>query len=162
MYVVRSWATRNSNFLNRIYRLFASAFHALDPVWCAIGVRRLEKPFAFLESAAKGFLFDCTMCGRCVLSVTGMTCPTNCPKSVRNGPCGGVRANGHCEVKPNMPCVWVEAWAGTKNMGNFEAFNRLLPPRDHTAAGASAWLHLAAENEAIRKAAKENKSATTP
>jgi hypothetical protein len=36
-----------------------------------------------------------------------MSCPMNCPKSIRNGPCGGVRLNGHCEIKPEMRCVWV-------------------------------------------------------
>ena len=44
------------------------------------------------------------------LHSTGMTCPMTCPKNLRNGPCGGVRANGHCEVIPAMRCVWVEAW----------------------------------------------------
>ena len=49
------------------------------------------------------------MCGQCVLHSTGMTCPMNCPKTLRNGPCGGVRPDGHCEVKPEMRCVWVKA-----------------------------------------------------
>ena len=52
------------------------------------------------SAAVKGLLFDCRMCGQCVLSSTGMSCPMNCPKSLRNGPCGGVRADGNCEVKP--------------------------------------------------------------
>ena len=49
------------------------------------------------------------MCGQCVLHDTGMTCPMTCPKTLRNGPCGGVREDGHCEVKPEMRCVWVKA-----------------------------------------------------
>ena len=56
------------------------------------------------------------MCGQCVLSSTGMSCPMNCPKTLRNGPCGGVRANGHCEVKPEMRCVWVEAYRGSERI----------------------------------------------
>ena len=43
-----------------------------------------------------------------------MSCPMNCPKNLRNGPCGGVRENGHCEVKPEMKCVWVQAWEGAE------------------------------------------------
>ena len=57
------------------------------------------------ERLIKGFLFDCRMCGQCVLSSTGMSCPMNCPKNLRNGPCGGVRDGGFCEVKPQMRCV---------------------------------------------------------
>ena len=40
----------------------------------------------------------------------------NCPKQLRNGPCGGVRADGNCEVKPEMRCVWVEAWRGAERI----------------------------------------------
>ena len=46
-------------------------------------------------------MFDCRMCGQCVLRKTGMACPTNCGKAMRNGPCGGVRADGGCEVDPD-------------------------------------------------------------
>ena len=59
-------------------------------------------------------LFDCRECGQCVLSATGMACPMNCPKQMRNGPCGGVREDGRCEVQPEMRCVWVEATEGTQ------------------------------------------------
>src|SRR5438270_12916073 len=62
------------------------------------------------------------MCGQCILSSTGMSCPMNCPKNLRNGPCGGVRANGHCEVRPEMKCVWTEAVAGSARIpGGMEA-----------------------------------------
>ena len=47
---------------------------------------RLEKPVAAVERAVKGLLFDCQMCGCCVLSSTGLSCPMNCPKNLRNGP----------------------------------------------------------------------------
>ena len=67
------------------------------------------KPLALIEAAVKKPVFGCQMCGQCVLHSTGMTCPMNCPKTLRNGPCGGVRPDGHCEVKPEMRCVWVKA-----------------------------------------------------
>ena len=66
------------------------------------------------NALAKRLLVDCKMCGQCVLSSTGMACPTNCAKQMRNGPCGGVRADGTCEVNPAMRCVWVEATDGTE------------------------------------------------
>ena len=67
------------------------------------------KPLALLEDVIKKPVFGCRTCGQCVLHSTGMTCPMTCPKTLRNGPCGGVRENGHCEVKPEMRCVWVTA-----------------------------------------------------
>ena len=70
---------------------------------------RVMKPLALVEAAVKKPVFGCQMCGQCVLHSTGMTCPMNCPKTLRNGPCGGVRPDGHCEVKPEMRCVWVKA-----------------------------------------------------
>ena len=30
--------------------------------------------------------------------------------------CGGVRADGNCEVKPDMRCVWVEAYHGSERI----------------------------------------------
>jgi hypothetical protein len=100
MYAVRLWSVRHAKGLNRFYQAFEKAMVALHPLWNRIGYEKLEAPFQVLEKTTKGFLFDCQMCGQCALSSTGMSCPMNCPKTLRNGPCGGVRPNGHCEVKP--------------------------------------------------------------
>ena len=110
MYAMRQWSIRHARGLNRFYRGFEALLVRMAPLWRAIGHQRLEKPFAFAERNVKGLLFDCQMCGQCVLSSTGMSCPMNCPKNLRNGPCGGVREDGHCEVKPEMRCVWVAAF----------------------------------------------------
>jgi hypothetical protein len=80
------------------------------------------------------------MCGQCILSSTGMSCPMNCPKGMRNGPCGGVRADGHCEVYPEMPCVWVEAWEGSQAMRHGERILHAQHPVDHRLKGRSSWL----------------------
>ena len=63
-----------------------------------------------VEYTIKHLLFNCQECGQCVLHYTGMTCPMNCPKQIRNGPCGGVRLNGKCEVYPERDCVGSRAW----------------------------------------------------
>jgi Methylene-tetrahydrofolate reductase C terminal len=115
-----------------------------------IGFARLERPVAALEAGVKGFLFDCRMCGDCVLSKTGMSCPMNCPKGLRNGPCGGVRANGHCEVYPEMPCVWVQAYEGSLGMREGAAIAEILPPLNHALKGSSAWIRLAREKAGAR------------
>ena len=101
------------------------------PILARIGFARLERPVAALEAGVKGFLFDCRMCGDCVLSKTGMSCPMNCPKALRNGPCGGVRADGNCEVYPDMPCVWVKAYEGSLGMREGGAIAEVLPPVNH-------------------------------
>ena len=95
-------------------------------------------PITPIEKVVKEALFDCKMCGNCILSSTGMSCPMNCPKDIRNGPCGGVREDGGCEVIHDMPCVWVLAYKGNVNMNNYE--NNFQPALEHTQIGTSSWL----------------------
>ena len=116
MLALRHWSVRHARGLETFYAGFERLFVALHPLWKAIGYERLEAPMAGVEKVVKGFMFDCQMCGQCALSSTGMSCPMNCPKNLRNGPCGGVRANGNCEVKPDMKCVWVDAFEGSQRM----------------------------------------------
>lgn len=99
---------------------------------------------ALVEHAAKKPVFGCRMCGQCVLHETGLTCPMTCPKELRNGPCGGVRTDGHCEVKPEMPCVWTRAFERSRRLPLWrEGIERLRPPVDHRLWGTSAWANLA-------------------
>jgi hypothetical protein len=67
------------------------------------------------EAILKKTIFGCQSCGQCLLHENGYTCPMRCPKTSRNGPCGGVRANGHCEVYPERWCVWYRAYYRSKN-----------------------------------------------
>jgi hypothetical protein len=146
MYAMRLWSVRHARGLSRCYATFESALLRLAPLLERIGHARLEKPVAATERGVKGLLFDCQMCGRCILGSTGMSCPMNCPKGLRNGPCGGVRADGTCEVKPQMRCVWVDAWAGAARIpGGIEKITQVQPPLDHRLAGTSAWLRIVRE-----------------
>lgn len=158
-YAMRLWSVRHSRGLERLYSLFAEIFLRLHPLWRAIGYGRAEKPVRFVERNVKGLLFDCRMCGQCVLSSTGMSCPMNCPKQLRNGPCGGVRANGHCEVKPDMPCVWVKAWEGSRNMVRGDEILQVQKPVDQSLAGSSAWLRVTASAAAAREGARPEEAA---
>jgi Methylene-tetrahydrofolate reductase C terminal len=149
MYSVRLWSVRHARGLARFYHGFESTLVRLGPLWRALGYQRIERPVAALERGIKGLLFDCRMCGRCVLSSTGMSCPMNCPKQLRNGPCGGVRANGNCEVKPEMRCVWMEAFAGAQRIPDGLAAIRVVQePVDRRLEGSSAWLRVAREKSA--------------
>lgn len=128
--------------------------HFLELTYAA--TRQLLRPFrhwlkpggwveSFLiraERVGKGIVFDCRMCGQCVLHVTGMTCPMTCPKNLRNGPCGGVRNNGHCEIVPDMPCIWVQAWERSQRMpSNGLKILKIQPPLNRQLEGSSAWVN---------------------
>ena len=150
MYALRQWSVRHAGGMNTFYRAFESALVALHPLWQRIGYPRLERPVAAVEKSVKGLLFDCRMCGQCILSSTGMSCPMNCPKNLRNGPCGGVRADGHCEVKPEMKCVWIEALAGSARIpGGTDALGRVQLAVDRRLQGKSSWLRVVRERVGV-------------
>ena len=94
-----------------------------------------------IEHAVKGRVFGCQMCGQCVLHATGLTCPMTCPKTLRNGPCGGVRADGSCEVVPEMRCVWVKAYERSRQAAGLAraTSTHLRPPVDNSLEGTSSW-----------------------
>ena len=128
----------------RLETAYAATHQLLRPFrrWLRPG-GGVEWAFVQAEKVGKGFLFDCRMCGQCVLHSTGMTCPMTCPKNLRNGPCGGVRANGHCEVIPELPCVWVQAWERSRHMLIYaDQINVVQPPVNHALQNSSAWANL--------------------
>lgn len=141
MYRMRSWSVRNARWLSAIYRVIEFALLLAQPLLQRIGYERLEKPFIRLEKTTKGLLLDSRSCGQCIVAFTGLSCPMNCPKSIRNGPCGGVRPDGTCEIEPDMTCVWVLAWEGNKRMHRSEyPIQVVQPPVDNRLSGTSAWL----------------------
>ncbi len=149
MRAVRQWSVRHARGLEASYGLFERAVVALDPLWRRLGYARIERPVAAIERAVKGFLFDCRMCGQCVLGSTGMSCPMNCPKELRNGPCGGVRADGQCEVDAQMKCVWVEAIEGSTRMRDGRAAVCVVQfAVDRRLEGRSSWLAVARDPSA--------------
>lgn len=142
MYRVRLWSVSHSAALEKLYAVLERVLIVLHPLWHAIGYQRMETPVRLIEKTIKGFLFDCQMCGQCALGSTGMSCPMNCPKSLRNGPCGGVRLDGNCEVKPEMRCVWVEAWRGSQQMKKSGNITQVQLPVNNLLLGSSSWLHV--------------------
>ncbi len=155
MYRVRLFAIRKARSFEWLYRRLEAVMVACDPLFRRIGYNRVERPVAFVERITKGFLFDCRMCGQCVLSSTGMSCPMNCPKQLRNGPCGGVRPGGFCEVIPEMKCVWTLAWQGAARMKGGDKIREVLPPVDRSLQGSSSWLRVSREKAAKLREARE-------
>lgn len=148
MYRMRSWSVRNARWLKKLYHGIESALIFASPLLRRIGYERLDKPFLIVEKATKGFLLDSQSCGQCIVGFTGLSCPMNCPKTMRNGPCGGVRPDGKCEIKPDMDCVWVQAWEGNKRLEEDEYPIQIVQPAiDNRRIGKSAWLYEVRRNE---------------
>jgi hypothetical protein len=140
--VLSRWLQDLPYLLESAYRIADWMVRALEPVIKGLGARRVKLVFEVSERITKGWLFDCRMCGICRLHDTGMTCPMSCPKQLRNGPCGGVRPDGKCEVLPEKDCVWNLAWERSERMPTFgELIHIIQPPVDRQLEGSSAWLN---------------------
>jgi len=141
MHRMRHWSVRNARWLKKLYAGVEHVLVWLDPLFRRIGYERLDRPFIAFEKVTKGLLLDSQNCGQCIVGFTGLSCPMNCPKKMRNGPCGGVRSDGRCEVDPEMTCVWVLAWEGNKRFReDGYPLQVVQPPVNHRLIGRSAWL----------------------
>jgi hypothetical protein len=134
------WLQRVPHLLEWAYRATNGLLTPFRP-WLKPG-GLIEVAFVAGERLTKTPLFDCRMCGQCVLHSTGMTCPMTCPKYLRNGPCGGVRQNGHCEIEPDMICIWVEAWGRSQRMPWYgKQILDVIVPLDWSRQNSSAWIN---------------------
>ena len=141
MYALRQWSVKNARPMKALYDGLEGVLLKLHPVFEWLGYRRIDKFALGIEKVSKRLLFDSQSCGQCILGSTGMACPMNCPKSMRNGPCGGVRADGKCEVDPEMDCVWLLAWEGNKRLAEQSyPIQVVQPPVDNRLRNTSAWL----------------------
>lgn len=78
------------------------------------------------------FFEGCSLCGECVLHLTGGICPhTECPKGLLNGPCGGV-VDGSCEVNIECECAWVRIYRRLEKQGRLDALRKAAAPKDHS------------------------------
>ncbi len=137
------WLQQHPHLLEKMYRATHVVFSRAQPLIDKMGYERVDRFIRLPEEWGKKLVFDCRMCGQCILHSTGMTCPMTCPKNLRNGPCGGVRANGHCEVKPEMRCVWVEAFERSGQMPDYGREMILIqPPVNRLLEGSSAWVNM--------------------
>ncbi|MFA5311038.1 MAG: methylenetetrahydrofolate reductase C-terminal domain-containing protein [Candidatus Omnitrophota bacterium] len=104
-------------------RLGLAAFPALNTVFGAV-------------MDAKGNFYEkCSMCGECVLDITGGICPvTLCAKGLLNGPCGGMN-KGKCEVDKDRDCAWVLIYKELKKNNKLESLKEIRAPRDFKKSG---------------------------
>ncbi len=93
---------------------------------------------AAIERIVKGPLFGCRMCGNCLLQETAFICPMECPKGLRNGPCGGSTPE-HCYVDETRPCIWYKIFERSFRLKREEKLMEVLPPMDWDKAGTETW-----------------------
>ncbi len=104
--------------------------------------RMLKSVYWAVECVSKGLLFHCKKCGDCALQDLAYLCPeSQCPKFLRNGPCGGSRKR-YCEVRQDRLCVWVKVYERWKSHGlENKLKGRCVRPRDWELDGSSSWLN---------------------
>jgi methylenetetrahydrofolate reductase (NADPH) len=94
---------------------------------------------ARLEICIKGPLFGCRMCGNCLLQETAFICPMECPKGMRNGPCGGMTPEKKCYVDETRRCIWYAIYKRALKTGREETLLEVLPPLDWNKVGTETW-----------------------
>lgn len=90
------------------------------------------------ELLVKGPLYGCRMCGNCLLQETAFICPMECPKGLRNGPCGGATPE-KCYVDETRKCIWYCIYNKSVKMGREEKLLEVLPPLDWDKVGTETW-----------------------
>ena len=126
----------------RLYGQQRAAVAAFLRDWRKVQPKSLA---AQVEHWIKKPLFDCRMCGQCVLYKTAFVCPMRCPKRLRNGPCGGTRPGGRCEIDPALPCAWYLIYQRSQKLRWFDHLRIHLQPLDWRMPGTSSWVNLARE-----------------
>ena len=104
--------------------------------------RKLSHVLLILEDIIKVPLFRCQRCGECVLSSTAFICSQNCPKRLRNGPCGGTGEGGSCEVFPDRKCVWYRIYLRSRLLHRVSLLYKMNSIHNWNLEKTSAWLNL--------------------
>ena len=138
---LHSWIQDRPRMLVGLWKCAERAMPLLERPLTRFGTPRVSAVIEPVERLVKKPLFDCRMCGQCILHQTGMTCPMTCPKQLRNGPCGGVGMDASCEVNPEKPCIWVEAIDRAGQTPYAEDLGRLNAPVDWRLNATSSWIN---------------------
>lgn len=104
--------------------------------------RKVSRILLFFEDVIKVPFFRCQHCGECILSSTAFICSQNCPKRLRNGPCGGTGADGSCEVFPEKKCVWYKIYYRSKLLNRLSLLYDFKKIHNWNLEKTSAWLNV--------------------
>jgi hypothetical protein len=114
---------------------------------CGAGVQTIaeiyeDKPvFPALNTAFVGmpekeglWVEMCGACGDCFLDRTGGICPVvRCAKGLLNGPCGGTRRGGKCEIDLEKDCAWVLIYRRLEKQGRLDLMRKYYEPKNYRA-----------------------------
>ncbi len=88
--------------------------------------------FGAVMDSRGDFFEKCSMCAECILDETAGICPiTLCPKSLLNGPCGGVN-KGKCEVDNDKDCAWALIYKELEKNKKLESLKEIRKPKDYS------------------------------
>lgn len=86
--------------------------------------------FGAVMDAQGNFYEKCSLCGECVLGLTGGICPiTLCAKGLLNGPCGGMN-KGKCEADKEQDCAWVLIYRELEKRKKIDELKKIQKPKD--------------------------------
>jgi len=125
----------------------APGVEAILSLGCGAGVQTMaelfeEKPVlpalntTFIGMPEKEGLWVemCGACGDCFLDRTGGICPVvRCAKGLLNGPCGGTRKGGKCEIDPDKDCAWVLIYHRLERQGRLDLMRKYYEPKNYRA-----------------------------
>jgi len=125
----------------------APGVEAILSLGCGAGVQMMaelfeEKPVlpalntTFIGMPEKEGLWVemCGACGDCFLDRTGGICPVvRCAKGLLNGPCGGTRKGGKCEIDPEKDCAWVLIYRRLEKQGRLNLMRKYYEPKNYRA-----------------------------
>lgn len=134
---------RTSSFIHELF--FEEGKYLFGPTRTLIRLLEkggLNRALTSFEKAVKAPLYECQMCGNCVLTEFAYLCPqSQCAKGLLNGPCGGSR-DGWCEVWPGeKPCFYVRVYKRLRALEEQCTFlKNTLSPRDWEEWKRSSWV----------------------
>jgi hypothetical protein len=134
-------------FLETVTEKVASANVVLS-LACGIGVQTLAEHFPdvpiypgvntstlAVRERPGVWATRCAACGDCSLDETYGLCPVaRCAKSLMNGPCGGTRKDGKCEIDEDLDCIWSRIVERAESRGELELLGAVRKPKNWSTA----------------------------
>ncbi len=104
----------------------------------------------------------CRTCGDCRLGDTGGICPvTRCSKSSLNGPCGGTREDGSCELGEGRHCAWHDIYERLKGQNRLSSMLVIRPAMEWVDKGPRTLVQRGYEQRYARTTAPAAEAART-